>query len=262
MPEEALIMLKDINLTFNPGTVNETVLFTDFNFRVDRGEFVSVVGSNGSGKTSMLDLICGTLTPGSGSILLDGTDIAKMPEYRRARRIGRVFQDPAAGTCPALTIMENLSLAAGKGGRYGLARGVSSEKKGEYRDMLSQLRMGLEDKLDVQVGSLSGGQRQALALLIATMTPIDLLILDEHTAALDPKSSETVMELTLGIIERKKLTALMVTHNLRFAVEYGSRLVMMHAGTAVLDSRGRNKSDYGVDHLLKVFNEISIECGN
>ena len=259
---ETLISLEHIDLTFNPGTVNETVLFTDFNFKVDKGEFVSVVGSNGSGKTTMLNLICGTLVPEGGKVMLEGKDITHMPEYKRARRIGRVFQDPAKGTCPELTILENLALADNKGGSYDLTRGVNRSKLAYYKDLVSQLRLRLEDKMDTKVGALSGGQRQALALIISTMTPIDLLILDEHTAALDPQSSETVMELTLDVIEKKKLTALMVTHNLRYAVEYGSRLVMMHDGAAVIDSYGKDKSAYRIEDLLKTFNEISIECGN
>ncbi len=259
---ETLIGLEHIDLTFNPGTVNETVLFTDFNFKVDKGEFVSVVGSNGSGKTTMLNLICGTLTPEKGRVMLEGNDITKMPEYKRARRIGRVFQDPAKGTCPELTILENLALADNKGSLFGLSRGVNRSKLDYYKELVAQLHMHLEDKMDTKVGALSGGQRQALALVISTMTPIDLLILDEHTAALDPQSSETVMELTLDVIEKKKLTALMVTHNLRYAVEYGTRLVMMHDGAAVIDSYGKDKSAYRIEDLLKTFNEISIECGN
>ncbi len=259
---ETLISLENIDLTFNPGTVNETVLFRDFNFKVDRGEFVSVVGSNGSGKTTMLNLICGTLAPQSGRVMLEGNDITRMPEYKRARRIGRVFQDPAKGTCPELTILENLALADNKGKLFDLGKGVNRSRLGYYRDLVSQLHMHLEDKMDTKVGALSGGQRQALALVISTMTPIDLLILDEHTAALDPQSSETVMELTLEVIKSKDLTALMVTHNLRFAVEYGTRLVMMHDGAAVIDSYGKDKSAYRIEDLLKTFNEISIECGN
>lgn len=262
MQDKPLVCFEHVDLIFNKGTVNETVVFNDFNFEVSRGEFVSVVGSNGSGKTSMLNLLCGTLPITSGKILLDGIDISKVPEYKRAAKIGRVFQDPSKGTCPELTIMENLSLASNKGRPYGLSKGVNTALKDEYRQLLSRLHMGLEDKLDIKVASLSGGQRQALALLIAGMTPIDLLILDEHTASLDPKSSETVMELTLKIIEEKRITALMVTHNLRFAVEYGTRLVMMHEGRAVIDSLGYNKADYTVDSLLTVFNEISVECGN
>ena len=259
---DTLIGLEHIDLTFNPGTVNETVLFTDFNFKVDKGEFVSVVGSNGSGKTTLLNLICGTLAPQSGRVMLEGADISKMPEYKRARKIGRVFQDPAKGTCPELTILENLALADNKGKIFNLTKGVNRSKLDYYKELVSQLHMHLEDKMDTKVGALSGGQRQALALVISTMTPIDLLILDEHTAALDPQSSETVMELTLDVIQSKKLTALMVTHNLRFAVEYGTRLVMMHDGSAVIDSYGKDKSAYRIEDLLKTFNEISIECGN
>ena len=259
---ETLISLENIDLTFNPGTVNETVLFRDFNFKADRGEFVSVVGSNGSGKTTMLNLICGTLAPQSGRVMLEGNDITRMPEYKRARRIGRVFQDPAKGTCPELTILENLALADNKGKLFDLGKGVNRSRLGYYKDLVSQLHMHLEDKMDTKVGALSGGQRQALALVISTMTPIDLLILDEHTAALDPQSSETVMELTQEVIKSKDLTALMVTHNLRFAVEYGTRLVMMHDGAAVIDSYGKDKSAYRIEDLLKTFNEISIECGN
>ena len=260
--ETPLVRLERVNKRFNIGTANESVLFQDFNFSVDRGEFVSVVGSNGSGKTTMLSLICGSLPVDSGRILLGGKDITRMKEFRRAQRIGRVFQDPAKGTCPDLTILENMSLADNKGKKFGLGVGVNRKRIDFYRSQLELLHLGLEDKLESPVGSLSGGQRQALALLIATMTPIDLLVLDEHTAALDPKSSENVMELTLRVIEEKNLTALMVTHNLRFAVEYGTRLVMMHQGRTVIDTYGQNKSDYSIDDLLKVFNEISIECGN
>ena len=260
--DRELVRLEAIRMNFNPGTVNEIAVFGGFDFTVKEGEFVSVVGSNGSGKTTMLNLICGSLQPDGGRIFLKGKDITRLPEYRRSARIGRVFQNPAMGTCPHLTILENFSLADNKGASFNLGKGVNRRRMDYYRERLSQLHLGLEDKLDIQVGALSGGQRQALALLIATMTPIDLLILDEHTAALDPKSSETVMDLTLSVIEEKQLTALMVTHNLRFAVEYGSRLVMMHEGRCVIDTGDDGKADCTIDTLLTTFNEISIECGN
>jgi putative ABC transport system ATP-binding protein len=261
-PECPLIRLDDIHMNFNPGTVNEIAVFDGFNFAIEPGQFVSMVGSNGSGKTTLLNVICGSLHADRGAIYLNGKNITDVPEHRRAENIGRVFQNPSAGTCPNLTIMENLSLADTKGGSFGPGKGVNRKREDYYRSRLELLGLGLEDKLDIPVGALSGGQRQALALLIATMTPIDLLILDEHTAALDPKSSETVMDLTEQLIGEKKLTALMVTHNLRFAVEYGNRLVMMHEGKAVIDTKSGNKASCTVDTLLETFNAISIECGN
>lgn len=257
-----LVRLEHIRKIFNPGTVSQMGIFDDFSFSIGEGQFLSVVGSNGSGKTTLLNLICGSLTADSGHIHLRDTDITKMPEHRRARFIGRVFQDPARGTCPSLTILENLSLADNKGGGYGLGLGVSRKRMDYYRSQLELLHLGLEDKIELPVGVLSGGQRQALALLISTMTPIDLLVLDEHTAALDPKSSENVMALTDRIVREKGVTAIMVTHNLRFAVEYGSRLVMMDKGRCVIDSGSDGKAQYQMDDLLKVFNQISIECGN
>lgn len=264
MPEHnlPLVRMEHIVKTFHPRTVSETELFRDFSFSIVEGEFISVVGSNGSGKTTLLNLICGSLSLDGGSIFLRGKDITKMPEYRRAAHIGRVFQDPSKGTCPSLTILENLSLADNKGKAFGLSRGVEKKRLDFYKSQLELLQLGLEDKIHLPVGVLSGGQRQALALLISTMTPIDLLVLDEHTAALDPKSSENIMYLTDKLVREKKLTSIMVTHNLRYAVEYGNRVVMMHSGTAVIDAAGEDKKKYTVDDLLKVFNEISIECGN
>lgn len=257
-----MIELKNICKKFNAGTVNETVLFTDFNFRVETGEFVSVVGSNGSGKTTLLNLIAGTLLPDSGRILLDGADITAQKEYRRARRMGRVFQDPSRGVACDMTIAENMSLADHKGGVYGLSRGLSKKRVAYYRELLSQIGLGLENKTNVKIGALSGGQRQAVSLLMATMTPVDILILDEHTAALDPHTADTIMELTDRIVREKKLTAIMVTHNLRYAVEYGSRLVMMNGGNVILDRAGAEKQSLVIDDILHIFNEISIECGN
>lgn len=257
-----MLEFKGIDKYYNPGTVNEMCLFENFNLTVDDGEFVSVVGSNGSGKTSMLNILCGSIPADSGQILMNGEDITNKKEYKRNRTIGRVYQNPATGTCPSMTILENMSLADNKGRFYGLGPGINRTRKEHYRDLLSQLGLGLEDKMDVKVGSLSGGQRQAIALLMSTMTPIDFLILDEHTAALDPKTAELIMELTDKIVKEKKLTTIMVTHNLRYAVEYGNRLLMMHQGNIVMDLKGEEKEKLKVDDILDKFNEISIECGN
>ena len=257
-----LLELNNITKIFNKDTVNEATVFDNFNLTVKEGEFVSIVGSNGSGKTTLLNIISGNIPIEYGSILLKGTNITKQPEFIRAKRIGRVFQDPAKGTANTMTIAENLALAENKGKPYGLSRGLNKKKIEEYKDLVRTLNLGLEDKINVEVGSLSGGQRQALTLLMATMTPIDLLLLDEHTAALDPKTSQDIMDLTNRIVNEKHITTLMVTHNLRFAVEYGSRLMMFNKGTAVIDKDGEAKQKLVVDDLLKTFNEISIECGN
>lgn len=257
-----MLELININKNYNPGSVNELCLFKDFNLTVKDGEFVSVVGSNGSGKTSMLNIICGSIAVDSGKILINGEDITKQKDYIRQRRIGRVYQDPSKGTCPSMTILENMSIAENKGKPYNLGRGVNKAKLEEYREMLRPLNLGLEDKMGVQVGSLSGGQRQALALLMATMTPIDFLILDEHTAALDPKTAEIIMELTDQVVKEKKVTTIMVTHNLRYAVEYGNRLIMMHEGKAILDKAGEEKKGINTEEIMGIFNKISVECGN
>lgn len=257
-----MIELRGVSKTYNPGTVTELCLFEDFNLTVKDGEFVSVVGSNGSGKTSMLNIICGSIPVSAGDVLIDGKSINSLHEYERYRHIGRVYQNPSAGTCPSMSILENMSLADNKGKRYGLSFGVNNARKEYYREQLSTLGLGLEDKLNVKMGSLSGGQRQAVSLLMATMTPIEFLILDEHTAALDPHTAEIIMELTDKIIREKHLTAIMVTHNLRYAVEYGTRLLMMDRGHIILDRSGKEKQDATVDNLLEIFNKISIECGN
>ncbi len=257
-------MLELIHLEkyYNQGTVNEMCLFEDFNLTIRQGEFVSVVGSNGSGKTSLLNLICGTIPLDAGRILVNGTDITNMPDFKRQRIIGRVYQNPAMGTCPNMTILENMAIADTKGKSFNLRRGTNKKRIGLYRELLSALGLGLEDKLEVKVGVLSGGQRQAMALLMSTMTRIEFLILDEHTAALDPKTAEVIMNLTDQIVREKKLTAIMVTHNLRYAVEYGNRLLMMHQGQCVIDRAGKEKEGLRPEDLLEQFNAISIECGN
>ncbi len=257
-----MLELNHIHKYYNAGTVNEMCLFDDFSLAIDDGQFVSVVGSNGSGKTSMLNIICGSIPLDSGSIRIGGRDITSMPEYKRQRRIGRVYQNPAMGTCPSMTILENMALADNKGKPFNLLPGTNRQRIDYYREQLRSLGLGLEDKLYVKVGVLSGGQRQAMALLMSTMTPIEFLILDEHTAALDPKTAEIIMELTDKVVKEKKLTTFMVTHNLRYAVVYVDRLIMMHQGDAIIDRAGEEKKKLRIDEILEKFNEISIECGN
>ena len=257
-----MLQLKHINKYYNHGTVNEMCLFQDFNLDIEDGQFVSVVGSNGSGKTSMLNIICGSIDVDSGQILINEDDITRKKDYLRHRSIGRVFQDPSKGTCPGMTILENMSIADNKGKSYNLGKCVNKGRTDFYKEKLSHLGLGLEDKMHTQVGALSGGQRQAVALLMATLQPIDFLILDEHTAALDPKTAEIIMQLTDQIVKETGVTTIMVTHNLRYAIEYGNRIVMMHEGNAILDKCGEEKQALDTDEIMRIFNQISVECGN
>lgn len=257
-----MLELNHIKKVYNPGLVTEMCIFDDFSLQVKDKEFVSIIGSNGSGKTSLLNIICGSIPVDKGEITVNGQKINSLEEFKRYRRIGRVYQNPALGTCPNMTMLENLSLADNKGKAFGLGRGTNYKRKDFYREQLAALGLGLENKMDVKLGSLSGGQRQAVALVMATLTPIDFLILDEHTAALDPKTAEIIMELTDKVVREKNLTAIMVTHNLRYAVEYGSRILMMDKGHIVLDKAGEEKLALAVDDILHLFNQISIECGN
>ncbi|MDE7390049.1 MAG: ATP-binding cassette domain-containing protein [Lachnospiraceae bacterium] len=257
-----MLRLENINKVFNAGTIDECTVFENFNLTIDDSEFVSVIGSNGSGKTTMLNIVCGSMPLDSGKIYFGDKDITRLSQHRRARYMGRVFQEPRMGTCPNLTILENMSLADNKNKPFGLSKGINKKRLDYYRTLVEECGLGLENRMNVPVGSLSGGQRQALALVIANMTDIEMLVLDEHTAALDPKSSELVMKLTDKFVKKSNITTLMVTHNLRFAIEYGSRLIMMHSGKCILDLKGEEKKNANVDDLLKVFNEISIEVGN
>ena len=257
-----MLEIRGVSKTYNPGTVTEQCLFDKFSLSVEDGQFISIVGSNGSGKTSLLNIICGSIPIESGDVLVGGESISKKRDFQRYITMGRVYQNPSMGTCPNLTMLENLSLADNKGKTFGFSRGVNKKRTDYYRGELESLGLGLEDKLDVKMGALSGGQRQAVALLMATMTPLKFLILDEHTAALDPKTAEVIMQLTDKVVREKKLTAMMVTHNLRYAVEYGDRLLMMDRGHVVLDRIGAEKQNTSMDDLLALFNKISIECGN
>ncbi|MBP3647156.1 MAG: ATP-binding cassette domain-containing protein [Clostridia bacterium] len=257
-----MLELKNISKVYSPGTVNEHILFRHFDLTVPDGQFISVVGSNGSGKTSMLNLICGSIPVDEGQVLVNGKDVTRMKEHKRYRTVGRVYQNPAMGTCGSMTLLENMAMADNKNRPYNITPGINRRRVDDYRAMLSELGLGLEDKLNVPVGSLSGGQRQAVALLMSTLTPIKFLILDEHTAALDPKTAEIIMQLTGRIVAEKKLTTLMVTHNLRYALEYGDRLLMMHEGSIVMDYEGEEKKALALEDILGKFNEISIECGN
>ena len=254
-----MLDMKGITKIYNQGLITESTLFEDFSLSIGDGEFVSVVGSNGSGKTSLLNIICGSITIEKGDVLLDQNSINKKKDYRRYATMGRVYQNPSLGTCPNLTMLENMSLADNKGKSFNLTSGVNRKKIVEYKEQLASLGLGLEDKLHIKMGSLSGGQRQAVALLMATMTPLRFLILDEHTAALDPKTADVIMELTDKVIKEKQLTAIMVTHNLRYAMEYGNRLIMMNRGKIVMDQKESEKKNTSVDTIMAKFNEISLE---
>ncbi len=252
-----MLELKNIRKTFNPGTVNEKVALDGLNFTLNEGDFVTVIGGNGAGKSTMLNIIAGTYPVDEGSILLDGKDITRLPEHKRAAYLGRVFQDPMMGTAATMQIEENLALAARRGKPRTLRTGITKAERERYQEQLKILDLGLENRMTAKVGLLSGGQRQALTLLMATLQQPKLLLLDEHTAALDPKTAAKVLDVTQKIVEKNKLTTLMITHNMRDAIAYGNRLIMMYDGHVVVDVSGEEKKNLTVEQLLNLFSQAS-----
>lgn len=252
-------MLEIINIrkTFLPGTPNEVRALRGINLHIREGSFTAVIGTNGSGKSTLLNAVAGTFEPDAGTVSLGGADITRWPEYRRARLVGRVFQNPFAGTAPGMTIAENIVISMRRGKSRGLATAVSRKVRDEIGDKVRTLKMGLEDRLDNPIGTLSGGQRQALTLLMATWLRPKLLLLDEHTAALDPKSAAKVAELTKEIIDREKLTAMMVTHSMQQAVDLPDRIIMMHKGNVVEDFYGEEKARVRIPDLMSAFDRIA-----
>ena len=254
-----MLELKNIHKTLNPGTINEKVALNGLNLSLDDGDFVTVIGGNGAGKSTMLNAVAGTWMVDEGQILIDGEDVTKLPEHKRAIYLGRVFQDPMTGTAATMEIQENLALAKRRGKRRLLAPGITKAEREEYVSLLAPLGLGLETRLTSKVGLLSGGQRQALTLLMATLKKPKLLLLDEHTAALDPKTAAKVLDLTETIVNRDRLTTLMITHNMRDAILHGNRLIMMWEGRVVLDIRGEEKKHLTVNDLLQQFEKASGE---
>lgn len=246
-----------ISKTFHPGTINEKKALQNLSLTLEDGDFVTVIGGNGAGKSTLMNAICGVWRLDSGKIIIDGKDVTSMPEHRRAKYLGRVFQDPMMGTAADMEIKENLALAKRRGKSRGLRWGITSAEKAEFRDMLASLDLGLEDRMSSKVGLLSGGQRQAVTLLMASLSKPKLLLLDEHTAALDPKTAEKVLEITDRIIYENQLTTLMITHNMRDAINHGNRLIMLHQGRIILDIKGEEKKSLTVEQLLELFSNAS-----
>ena len=243
--------------TFNAGTINEKVALQGLNLHLKEGDFVTVIGGNGAGKSTMLNAVTGVFGVDSGNVLIDGVDVTHLPEFKRAKYIGRVFQDPMMGTAATMQIEENLALAARRGKPRTLRIGITKAEREEYREKLKILDLGLEDRMTAKVGLLSGGQRQALTLLMATLQKPKLLLLDEHTAALDPKTAAKVLDATQKIVEKDHLTTLMITHNMRDAIAYGNRLIMMYNGHIVVDVSGEEKKNLTVEQLLNLFSQAS-----
>ena len=252
-----MLDIQAIHKTFNAGTVNEKAALRGVSLHLDEGDFVTVIGGNGAGKSTLLNTVAGTYFPDEGSITIGGVDVTRLPEHKRAKYIGRVFQDPMTGTAATMQIEENLALAKRRGSRRTLRRGITRPEREEYRELLKILDLGLEDRLTAKVGLLSGGQRQALTLLMASLVKPKLLLLDEHTAALDPKTAAKVLEATEKIVQRDHLTTLMITHNMRDAIDHGNRLIMMYEGQIALDISGEEKKKLTVEDLLAKFGQVT-----
>ena len=252
-----MLELDNIHKTFNPGTINEKIALDGVNLKLNPGDFVTIIGGNGAGKSTTLNAIAGVWSVDAGTIKINGTDITSLPEYKRAKFLGRVFQDPMTGTAATMSIEENMAIASRRGKKRTLKWGVTKEERAKYREMLASLGLGLEDRLTSKVGLLSGGQRQAITLLMASIVKPDRLLLDEHTAALDPKTAAKVLEISDKIIEENNLTAMMVTHNMKDAIAHGNRLIMMHEGRIIYDVAGEEKKALHVSDLLKKFEDVS-----
>ncbi len=257
MRDDTMLELRDVYKTFNPGTINEKIAMNGLSLKVKRGDFITVIGGNGAGKSTLMNAVTGVFSVDEGRIILDGIDITRLPEYKRAKYFGRVFQDPMMGTAPNMQIEENLALAYRRGKFHGLRWGIRDKERKIYRTELARLELGLENRMTSKVGLLSGGQRQALTLLMATLEKPKMLLLDEHTAALDPKTADKVLTLTDSIIRTENLTTLMVTHNMQNAIDYGNRLIMMWDGKVILDISGEEKKKLTVERLLEEFTNAS-----
>ena len=254
-----MLKLDNIHKTFNPGTINEKIALNGVNLTLNEGDFVTVIGGNGAGKSTTLNAIAGVWPIDSGKIYIGGDDVTKLSEHKRAKYLGRVFQDPMTGTATTMSIEENMAIAARRGEKRGLSWGITHQERDTYREMLKTLDLGLEDRLTSKVGLLSGGQRQAITLLMASIKKPKLLLLDEHTAALDPKTAAKVLEISDKIIAENHLTAMMVTHNMKDAIVHGNRLIMMHEGKVILNISGEEKKKLTVEDLLHQFEKVSGE---
>ena len=254
-----ILEIKNIEKTFNPGTVNANYVLKNLSLSLDDGDYVTVIGGNGAGKSTMLNAVSGTIHVDSGNIIIDGEDVTKLKEYQRSKYVGRVFQDPMMGTAANMSISENLAIAYRRGGKRSLKWGLPKSEEKIFKELLSMLDLGLEERLDTKIGLLSGGQRQAITLLMATIQRPKILLLDEHTAALDPKTASKVLEITDKIVNQNKLTTVMITHNMRDAIKHGNRLVMLDSGRVILDIKGEEKQHLTVDDLLKKFEHLGGE---